>query len=75
MIAKFHNAQKCTLENVDCWIGVIYMDETNRFGMRDLSPEFDTQAEVVKWCRSELRKRGATDPENIIDTTTQEAGR
>ena len=69
MRAKYHNARICTLNDVDCWIGVIFPDEPGVARLRNMSPELDTEAEVVGWCELELRKRGVTGPLEIVNTT------
>lgn len=72
MRARYHNARICTLEDVDYWIGAIYEERLRGYRFCCVSPGLDTEAEVVEWCRSELRKRGVAEPFEIVDTTTTE---
>lgn len=69
MNASIHNAKRCTLEGVDCWIGVIFIDGSGRFGMNDMSPECDSEADCVRWCRREMARRGAPDAPITVDRT------
>jgi hypothetical protein len=59
MKAKIHNARACTLENVDCWIPVIYTGDQARPEQSAVGPEFDTSDKAVEWCQLEMARRGA----------------
>jgi hypothetical protein len=67
MRAQVHNAKAATLLGVDCWLGVIYVGSSNRFTGKEVSPEFDTSAEAVAWCRDEMQRRGAPGSPVFID--------
>ena len=61
----YHNARVCTVDDSDCWIGVV-RDEYNRITVSD---EYDTATEARGWLSREALKRGERcEP---VETTTR----